>query len=227
MLIVIPARGGSKRIPGKNIAPLRGKPLLVYTVEAAIDSDVTPHVVVSTESDRIAAIARSAGAQVVSRPDELAGDTASTESVLLHALDALEATGLRFTWVMTLPPTSPLRSAGTVRRFAESARAEPEATDCLMSVTENRSDFWQRDTDGALHRLFPEAPRRQQDRVPLYEENSAIYVTRVRALRETGRITGARVRGVMMDRVEALDINEPIDLKLAEVFLEERGAAGA
>lgn len=225
MLIVIPARGGSKRIPGKNIAPLFGKSLLAYTVEAALASGVTPHVIVSTDSGHIADIARTAGARVVLRPDELAADTTSTEAVLLHALETLEAEQLRFTWVVTLPPTSPLRGADTVRTFVERVRAEPELQDCLMSVTENRSDFWQRGADGTLHRLFPDAPRRQQDRVPLFEENSAIYITRVQALRETGRITGRRVRGLAIDRVEAVDINEPIDLKIAEAMLKERVGA--
>lgn len=225
MLIVIPARGGSKRIPGKNIASLLGKSLLAYTVEAALASGVTPHVIVSTDSEHIADVARTAGARVVLRPDELAADTTSTEAVLLHALETLEAEQLRFTWVVTLPPTSPLRGADTVRTFVERVRAEPELQDCLMSVTENRSDFWQRGADGTLHRLFPDAPRRQQDRVPLFEENSAIYITRVQALRETGRITGRRVRGLAIDRVEAVDINEPIDLKIAEAMLKERVGA--
>lgn len=227
MLIVIPARGGSKRIPGKNIAPLLGKPLLAYAVEAALASGVTPHVVVSTEDARIAEVAHTSGVRVVSRPDDLASDAASTESVLMHALDLFEAEGMRFTWVVTLPPTSPLRTASTIRTFVERVRAEPDLQDCLMSVTENRCDFWQEGEDRTLRRLFPDAPRRQQDRVPLFEENSAIYVTRVSALRETGRITGRRVRGLAIDRTEAVDINEPIDLKIAEALLRERmGAKG-
>jgi CMP-N-acetylneuraminic acid synthetase len=222
VLIVIPARSGSKRIPGKNIAPLLGKPLLVYTVEAAIAAGVTPHVTVSTESAEIAEVAHGAGARVIPRPDELAADEASTEAVLLHVLEVLEGEGLRFAWVITLPPTSPLRTAGTIRTFVERVRAEPDLQDCLMSVTENRCDFWRGEENGTLRRLFPDAPRRQQDRVPLYEENSAIYITRVQALRETGRITGRKVRGLAIDRVEALDINEPIDMKIAEALLSER-----
>lgn len=225
MLIVIPARGGSKRIPGKNITPLLGKPLLLYTIEAAIASGISAQVVVSTESPRIAEIAQTAKARVVNRPEQLADDVTSTEAVLLHVLDTLESEGKHFSWIITLPPTSPLRTAATIRRFAGRVAAEPEQQDCLMSVNENRTDFWQQDEEGGMRRLFPEAPRRQQDRVPLYEENSAIYVTRVRALRETGSILGRKVRGMVINREEAVDINEPIDLKVAEALLKERNGA--
>ena len=153
----------------------------------------------------------------------MAADTASTESVLLHALDVMQGEGRSFVWVMTLPPSSPLRCPQTIVEFAESVRGDPEAQDCLMSIHEDRGDFWTRDPDGSLQRLFPCAPRRQQDREPLWEENSAIYVSSVAALRSTGSILGNRVRGIPIDPIEALDIHTDRDLVTAEALLNYWG----
>lgn len=218
--VIVPARGGSKRVPRKNIAPLAGRPLLSYTLEAAVRAGLGGPVLVSTEDDEIATVARShAGVRVVPRPEALALDAASTEAVLLHVLDVLRSEGADPEWIVTLPPTSPFRTVATIRRLAEEASSDPAAQDCLMSVTENRGDFWRRRPDGSLGRLFPDAPRRQQDREPLYEENSAIYVTRAAVLRATGSILGSRVRGIPIDPIEAFDINTPLDLRMAEALL--------
>lgn len=217
MIIVVPARGGSKRLPYKNIQPLSGKPLLSHTLEVIAAADLSCPVYVSTDDERIADIARAHNdVRVIMRPDALANDTVSTESVLMHVLDTVAATGINPLWVMTLPPTSPFRRPGTIRRFADAARTDPGSQDCLMSTTENRGDFWQLQPDGTLARLFPDAPRRQQERMPLFEENSAIYVTRVAALRETGFILGRRVHGLAIPAIEGFDINTADDMKIAE-----------
>lgn len=217
MIIVVPARGGSKRLPHKNIQPLLGKPLLSHTLEVIAAADLGCPVYVSTDDTSIADIARTYDdVRVIMRPDALAHDTASTESVLLHVLDTVAATDFNPLWVMTLPPTSPFRRPETIRRFAATVHADPDSQDCLMATTENWGDFWRRQPDGMLARLFPDAPRRQQERIPLFEENSAIYVTRVAALRETGLILGRRVRGLAIPAVEGFDINTADDMKLAE-----------
>ena len=220
MIIVVPARGGSKRIPLKNIADLAGKPLLAYTVKAAIEAGVATDICVSTEDERIAKVARECGARVIIRPTAFASDSASTESVLLHVLDELQVGDKADEWIMTLPPTSPLRSAQTIRTFASLAESALPTVDCVMSVTENRSDFWRLMPDGSFGRLFPDQPRRQQDRSPLFEENSAIYVTRVRALRRNGSILGANTLCFPITREEGLDINTVEDLQLAAALLQ-------
>lgn len=217
MIIVVPARGGSKRLPHKNIQPLSGKPLLSYTLKVIAAAELGCPVFVSTDDKHIADIARAhSDVRVVMRPHELASDTASTESVLLHVLDTLAETGCTPQWVMTLPPTSPFRRPQTIRHFADAVRIDSGSQDCLMSITENRGDFWRPQPDGTLARLFPDAPRRQQERMPLFEENSAIYVTRVAALRETGFILGRRVRGIAIPAIEGFDINTADDMKIAE-----------
>lgn len=221
MLVVVPARGRSLRVPRKNIAPLAGKPLLLWTLETVLAANVEAQVVVSTDDDTIATVAAEAGVAVLKRPSQLATDMSSTEGVLLHALDVEDLEGRTHEWVVTLSPTSPLRSAATVSRFIAMLPDAPDDVDCLLSVHEDRGDFWVRDGDD-WRRLAPNAPRRQQDRAPLYVENSAIYATRVPALRRTGSILGARPRGVVIDAIEGHDINTPEDLLTAEAILLAR-----
>lgn len=217
MIIVIPARGGSKRLPHKNIHPLKGKPLMAYTLEAIAATGLNIPTYVSTDDESIAAVARVyPGVEVVMRPSEIASDNASTESVLLHVLDMLAERGHLPEWLMTLPPTSPFRTSDTICRFAECATDCASDIDCLISVTENRGDFWRMKADGSMHRLFPDAPRRQQDRTPLWEENSAVYLSRTKALRDTGSILGRAVRGIPIPVLEGFDINNSEDMRLAE-----------
>ena len=217
MIIVIPARGGSKRLPHKNIYPLKGKPLLTYTLEAIAATGLNIPTYVSTDDEDIASVARAyQGVEVIMRPPEIADDTASTESVLLHVLDILAERKQTPQWLMTLPPTSPFRTASTILGFAEAVEGCADDIDCLMSVTENRGDFWRMEPHGRMDRLFPAAPRRQQDRTPLYEENSAVYVSRTSALRDTGVILGRVVLGIPISSLEGFDINNPEDMRLAE-----------
>jgi CMP-N-acetylneuraminic acid synthetase len=226
MIIVIPARGGSKRLPHKNIQNLQGKPLLYHTLDAIAASGLNCPVFVSTDDDHIACLASVySGVKVIMRPEMLASDTASTESVLLHVLDVVGEDGINPKWLMTLPPTSPFRSPETIRRFAETVQREPDAQDCLMSTTENRGDFWQMKSDGTLIRLFPDAPRRQQERTPLFEENSAVYISRVTILRDTGTIIGGRIRGHVIPALEGFDINTAEDMKLANYIAEFQSAS--
>lgn len=219
MIIIIPARGGSKRVPNKNIYLLKGKPLLSYTIEAIADTGLNISTYVSTDDKKIAEIASSyPNVEVIIRPPEIATDTASTESVIIHVLDYLYKQNQMPEWVMTLAPTSPFRSAKTILNFIELAKKTPVDIDCLISLTENYGDFWSMKENGQLERLFKDAPRRQQDRVPLYEENSAIYLTRIKTLINTGSILGNKVCGIPISWIEGFDINNLEDIKVAEAL---------
>jgi CMP-N,N'-diacetyllegionaminic acid synthase len=218
-MAVIPARGGSKRAARKNIRALGKVPLLAYTMFAAREAGLGDATLVSTEDAEIAAVAKKLGCRVIERPDTLATDAASTESVLLHALDEAAKAGWHPKWILTLPPTSPFRRASTIRFFMD--HAATSGVDCLMSLTETRASLWRHGPEGRIGRLFPDAPRRQQDRAPLYEENSAIYATAVPALRATGSVLGTSQQGVVIDPIEGFDINSELDLVIAEAL---RGA---
>jgi len=217
LMAVIPARGGSKRAPRKNIRRLGEQPLLAFTIAAAREAGLGDATLVSTDDSEIADVATRLGCRVLPRPAALATDAASTEGVLLHALDEVAREGWYPKWLLTLPPTSPFRRAKTIRFFVDHV-ADADA-DCMFSVTETRSDLWRRDAAGTMVRLFPDAPRRQQDRAPLYEENSAIYLTSVAALRATGSVLGRSQRAVLIDPLEGFDINSELDFAVATALL--------
>ena len=212
-MAVIPARGGSKRAPRKNIRQLGDQPLLAFTIAAAREAGLGDATLVSTEDTEIAEAAKQSGCRVIPRPDAFATDLASTESVVLHALDEVAKKGWRPTWLLTLPPTSPFRRARTIRFFMD--HIAESGADCLFSVTEIRASLWRCDAAKKIVRLVPDAPRRQQDRAPLYEENSAVYLTSVAALRATGSVLGKSQQAVAIDPLEGFDINSELDFAIA------------
>ncbi|MFH1983045.1 MAG: acylneuraminate cytidylyltransferase family protein [Pseudomonadota bacterium] len=216
LAVFIPARCGSKRVPLKNIKPLAGRPLIHYTISAAIEAGLTEAVFVSTDCEEIAGVAVKCGAEVVMRPEQYARDESSTEDAMLDFIEQLGAQDQRPEWVMTLPPTSPLRTADTIVRAWKLALETPDEVDCLFSVHPTREDFWVGDTPGSIARLFPEAPRRQQDRKPLWVENSCIYLTRTAALVRTGFILGEKHSGFEISVEEGFDINSEADFIIAE-----------
>lgn len=223
LLIVIPARGGSKGIPKKNIYPLDGVPLINYTLRVIKASGISADVAVSTDSDEIAEIAQKEMPEVfiVKRPEEISGDTASTESALIYTLGEMEKlTGNEYADVMTLQPTSPFRKAATLNAFYREYLEHKDAYDAQLTLTEDRSDFWIRRPDGGFERLQKDAPRRRQDRQPLYVENSSIYITDKEALLKTKLVLGTHANGYIIDADESLDINNPIDIQIAEAVVD-------
>lgn len=222
-LIVIPARGGSKGIPKKNIYPLNGKPLITYTLDLLLQAGVEEaDIVVSTDSDEIKAISEQyRNVVVIDRPDRISGDEASTESALIHALDVMEERyNRRYEAVMTLQATSPLRKIDTLRRFIKEYEDNYPKFDALLSLNEDRTDFWIRQDSGEFERLQKNAPRRRQERKPLYVENSAYYITEVNALLKTASVLGTHANGFLISDVEAVDINDRMDILIAENLLK-------
>jgi N-acylneuraminate cytidylyltransferase len=215
VLAVIPARGGSRGIPDKNLTLVGGEPLVIRAIKAALAAEMVDRVVVSTDSDAIASVSATAGAEIVRRPPELAGDGASTESALLHVLDALGPPEAEL--VVTLEPTSPLRRSQTIDACVR--RALETGADSLLTVCETR-EVLGKVADGIFVRLDPEQPRRRQLRQPLYSEAGAVYVTRTEYLRAFGSILGAEPLAVVVSAEEALDVNAPIDLRVAQAIAD-------
>lgn len=225
-LVVIPARGGSKGIPMKNIYPVNGKPLLTYSLEMMSQVEFDGDVVVSTDSERIKEVAlQTPGIEVVDRPQDISGDKASTESALLHALHVMEERkGYTYDAVVTLQATSPLRKAATVKVCFEKYEEDRDKYDALLTLTETRIDYWIKEGEDHYRRLYPDAPRRRQDRDPIYIENSAVYITDRQSLKETGSVLGHHVNGYVIPEREGVDINEPIDILLAEELIRAEEA---
>lgn len=171
-LIVVPARGGSKGIKDKNIYPLLGKPLLYYTLDVIVSALlVDVDTVVSTDSKKICELASVYDwVNILERPEAIASDTSPMESVLIHSINEMQKIkNKKYDAVITLQPTSPLRTKETLIKFVNEYEKNCTKFDSLISLHENRVDFWHK-VDGCYERLCKSAPRRRQERIPLYEE---------------------------------------------------------
>ncbi|AKZ61477.1 acylneuraminate cytidylyltransferase [Herbaspirillum hiltneri N3] len=222
IVAIIPARGGSKGIPGKNIHPLAGKPLIVHTIEQALRSSRVTSTVVTTDDERIAATSRDAGAAVIVRPAVISGDTATSESALIHAVEIMQTqNGSLPDLLVFLQCTSPLRHPDDIDRAIETLLSS--GADSLLSVSPSHRFLWT-ETEGEARSInydFHHRPRRQ-DMQPQYAENGSIYVFRPQALLATSNRLSGKIALYKMDEDAAVDIDTPLDLKLAEILLQER-----
>jgi YrbI family 3-deoxy-D-manno-octulosonate 8-phosphate phosphatase len=219
VICIIPARGGSKRLPGKNLRPLRGRPLVAHSIEHARRARQVDRTLVTTDDDAIADVARAAGAEVVRRPSELATDAATSESALVHVLDSLrDREGYEPQLVVFLQCTSPVRTPEDIDGAIDALRKE--AADSLFSATGSRWLLWRRHHD-ELASLNYDYRRRQrdQDHPDEYRENGSIYVFKPWVLRELGNRLGGRMSIYPMDYWSSFQVDAPEDLELAEWIL--------
>ena len=221
---IIPARGGSRRVPGKNLRPLAGKPLLAHTIQAAQASRRVTAIVVSTDSGDIARCAARYGIDPQGlRPAALARDSSPTIDALRHALSRYESAHGRVDAVVVLQPTSPFR---TGRHIDEAiALFESRAADTVTSVRLARDHpFWVWRRAGVLIRPYHTLGRMalQRGELPeVYVENGAVFVVRVSLVRR-GRIYGRRVVPLVMDDIASVDIDTPLDFAWAEFLLAKQ-----
>lgn len=232
VLGVIPARGGSKGIPGKNIRPLAGKPLLQYTAEAALASKRLSRVILSTDDPRIAEVGRICGLEVpFLRPKELAEDDTPTLPVLQHAIKWLKATGEHFDAVMTLQPTSPFRSADDIDgaiRVIEKSFADSVIS--FVSVGEKHPARMKCiDKEGWVHDPpFAEASEglRRQELMEVFLRDGSIYLTRIETVM-AGSLKGSSCRAWIVPVERACNIDSEWDWSLAELMLKHYVATKA
>lgn len=226
ILVIIPARGGSKGIPKKNIQPLNGKPLIAYSIEAALRSSRIERVVVSTDSEEIAQISLQFGAEVpFLRPAELSLDETPTLPVLQHLISQLKALeNYEPDLIVLLQPTSPLRQTQDIENGIDlliQSGADSVVGLCLAE----HSPYWMQQLEGDRVVPFcknsPEYSRRQ-DAPPVYRINGALYVTSPRVLQEENEILGKDTRGLIMDAESSIDIDTALDFKIASLILKER-----
>ncbi len=215
---IIPARGNSKGVPRKNLREICGRPLLVHSIEHAIEASVVDEVYVSTDNTEIAEVAIAAGAEVIKRPAVLALDASSSEAALEHALDQIMARLGNLELIVFLQATSPIRRAIDID--AAVARLKEESADSLLSVSASHRFLWQLDSDGAhsINYDYRQRPRRQ-DMAPQYVENGSIYVFKPQVLRETGNRLGGRIALYEMSEAAAMEIDTEQDFKLVEFLL--------
>lgn len=225
VLAVILARGGSKRLPGKNIRKLGGKPLIAYSIGQALESRHIGRAVVSTEDREIARVAVRYQAEVIIRPDELALDDTSSVATLQHTLGYLkEAEGYSPDLVVLLQPTSPLRKVedidGAIDKLLEIG------CDSVVSVCEvEHPAHWMYTLEGEKLEPIVEGSRemgRRQDASRVYRLNGAVYVTRRDVVMRQSRVMGDDTRAYIMPRERSVDIDTEFDFKLAELLMRER-----
>ncbi|HEY3398205.1 MAG TPA: acylneuraminate cytidylyltransferase family protein [Armatimonadota bacterium] len=217
VLAILPARGGSKGIPRKNVREIAGKPLIVWTIEAAQQAELVDRLVVSTDDAEIAAVAAAAGAEVINRPAELAQDATHTEPVLIHALQHLrEQEGYQPEIVVLLQCTSPLRGAEIIDQGLRMLAAT--GCDCVLGVAPIQNPHLQ-GRIGEQSRWQPEyeygGRKFSQQAEEKYTENGALYVLRRTVLEQYGNRLGGDVRALVMDPLLSVDIDLPEDLETA------------
>jgi N-acylneuraminate cytidylyltransferase len=212
---VIPARGGSKAIPRKNIHPVLGVPLIAWTIRQVADGGVG-EIFVSTDDFEIAAVARAEGAQIITRPLEIAGDKATSESALIHAANELE---LGDETILLMPQvTSPVRRAKDVSDIVELVRSG--GYDSAFSGTRiDNIGVWKASDGPAPITYDLNARAMRQDSPPLVVENGSLYCMRVGVLRGNGSRVGGKIGILEMPNWTLHEIDEPGDVRLCEVLM--------
>ncbi len=228
ILCIIPARRGSKRLPGKNIRPLNGKPLISYGIVAAKGSHYLDRVVVSTDDEAIAAIAKEYGADVpFMRPAELASDTATTLSVLQHAVAFLEEKGEIFDLIVLVQPTMPgIQTADIDAAIEKLFAAKANSCISLCEITDRPEWIYSLNEEGRMlpytEAAFHSQNIRSQDLPALYRINGAVYVTPRKVLMEDNKIIDKHdCVGVLMPRERSTDIDIQLDFIIAETLMQK------
>lgn len=228
VLGLVPARGGSKGVPRKNVRPLGGRPLVAWTAEAALGARALARVVLSTDDADVAVAGRACGLEVpFVRPAELARDDTPTLPVVQHAVRQLEAGGDRFDAVCLLQPTSPFRTSADIDACVALLAEGADTVLSVLPVPHEYNPHWVyvRGDGGALRLATGEAapvPRRQA-LPPAFHRDGAVYVTRRDVVMEQGSLYGARVVGYETDPARAVNIDTPDDWARAERMVESLG----
>lgn len=226
MLCAITARGGSKRIPRKNIKEFCGKPIIAYSIEAALQSNLFDEVMVSTDDEEIAVIALSLGASVpFLRSTENSDDFATTKDVLLEVVDCYEKAGRSFDYICCIYPTAPFVTAEKLR---EASKLLDDNTDTVLSMT--RFSFPPqrgliKSADGVQYWMPENANKRSQDLEPLFHDAGQFYFCRISSLKTSPTLLGAVAKGYEVPELEVQDIDNFSDWEIAEVKFERMRAS--
>lgn len=231
VLALIPARGGSKGLPGKNLALLAGRPTIAWTVAAALAARAVDDVVVTTDDDAIAAAAEAAGARVpFRRPAELAADEARMTDVVRHAIDTLTARGETFDWLVLLQPTSPLRTGADVdAAFARLTETGGRAVVGVCAAEHSPAWIGTLPPDGSMADFLAHAAGRanRQELGGYFRLNGAIYIADVAYWREQAGFIGPETFAFVMPPEASVDIDTALDHDFAEFLLARRSGRHA
>jgi CMP-N,N'-diacetyllegionaminic acid synthase len=221
-LFLIPARGGSKGLPGKNIKPLNGKPLINYSIDLARCFASDNDICLSTDSQDIISVAQENDLSVpFIRPAELSNDVASSYEVINHALNHYKIMGKKYEVLVLLQPTSPLRLRRDVQNTLNNFSFDLEMA---VTVKESRANpyfnLFRENEFGFLEKFIPHSATRRQDVTPVYEFNGAVYVFNVKSLEMSPISTFSKVKKVIMSDLNSVDIDSQIDFEWADFLLK-------
>ena len=225
VLVVIPARGGSKGIPYKNIKPLAGKPLICYSIDVARQFTTDDNICVTTDDDKIIEVVENYGLKVpFKRPEYLATDTCGSNEVLQHAWKFFSNKGKHYDAILLLQPTSPFRKVDFLR---EAVALYDESIDMVTSVKSATCnpyyDGFEEDSNGLLYVSKGDGSiERRQDAPDVWQQNGSIYVINPVSLMEKGLSGFTRIRKYAMDEFYSVDIDNPFDWKVAELVISEK-----
>jgi len=226
MIAIIPARGGSKGLPGKNVRLLNGKPLIYHTIKAALDANSISQVIVSTDDDSIAAVAIECGAEVpFNRPENLADDNSMVMDAYLYTIDRLvEEDGQKIDSFVALLPTAPLRLAEDIDNAAEIFNKKNAASVISVTEAEVPSEWYKKiNQQGVLRNYFSNvsAIKNRQEFNKSYIPNGAIYIFRTENLRTTRQYFTDKTYPYIMPRSRSADIDELLDFEWAEFLMKK------
>ncbi|GJD21804.1 N-acylneuraminate cytidylyltransferase [Rivularia sp. IAM M-261] len=221
VIAIIPARGGSKGVPRKNIRILGDKPLIAHSILDAKEANLIDKVYVSTDNLEIAEISQKYGAEIIYRPDEIADDTASSETALIHALSEIEKSAIFPDLIVFLQCTSPIRSGQDIDDAIDKLQAEN--ADSLLSVTLSHRFLWEEVNGIAKSVNYDYRNRlRRQDMKPQYLENGSIYIFKPWVIKYLGNRLGGKICLFPMMEAASWDIDSVLDFKVAEYLIKEQ-----
>jgi N-acylneuraminate cytidylyltransferase len=226
VVAIIPARGGSKGIPKKNLIDICGKPLMAWSIEQAVGADSIDETYVSSDSDEILSVAKSFGAGVIKRPDEIAGSTASSESAWIHALEQLEAQGKKIEYVVMMQATSPIRHSSDLNQAVKKMR--DENLDSLFSAA-NIGDFFIWKKEGANYQSINydyQNRKRRQDFGEQILENGSFYICKPELLKQTKNRLSGKIGIFEMPFWKSFEIDEPENIKFVSMVMKNYLLAG-
>lgn len=218
----IPARGGSKGVPGKNVKPFMEKPLIVHSIEQALASDGVEGVYVSTDDAEIASISENAGATVIWRPAELSGDTATSESALAHGFEYFEENGIGAERMVFLQCTSPLRPENGIDEALK--RFDEGQCDTMLSISPTHRFFWRTEGEIATPEYDVLNRPRRQDMKPediRFVENGSLYIFTKAHFESVGNRLGGKMGYVVFDEEYSLEIDTELDFLILEKIAEK------
>ena len=220
IIAIIPARGGSKGLPKKNIKDLNGKPLINYTIDSAIDSKVFTKIIVSTDDDEIALKSDREGVKVIKRPADLATDESDVLDTILQIVN-YEFTLVDSDTIVLLQPTSPLRNYKDIRNSLELFKGKNCDTVVSISKCAHPPQWNYKVVNNFLIPMFKDGLKRRQDGDNWYTLNGAIYITSVKILHKYKSFLKGKVKPYMMPPERSVDIDQEIDLELCKLILKK------